>query len=92
MTVRQRITFLIVSAVVTALAVGAAGLFALRQTGQQLDDLYKTSLVPIVEVTAIRDLFNDNRTGLKVAKYTGPYADEIPTKGIYEGNATSPHR
>ncbi|WP_051943809.1 MULTISPECIES: methyl-accepting chemotaxis protein [Luteibacter] len=71
MTVRQRITFLIVSAVVTALAVGAAGLFALRQTGQQLDDLYKTSLVPIVEVTAIRDLFNDNRTGLNRALLKG---------------------
>jgi len=34
----------------------------------------------------------DNRTGLYVAKYTGPYANEIPTKGVYEGNATSPHR
>jgi len=34
----------------------------------------------------------DNRTGLYVAKYTGPYADEIPSKGVYEGNATSPHR
>jgi hypothetical protein len=34
----------------------------------------------------------DNRTGLHVAKYTGPYAEEIPTKGVYEGNATSPHR
>ena len=34
----------------------------------------------------------DNRTGLHVAKYTGPYANEIPSKGVYEGNATSPHR
>jgi hypothetical protein len=34
----------------------------------------------------------DNRTGLHVAKYTGPYANEIPTQGVYEGNATSPHR
>jgi len=34
----------------------------------------------------------DNRTGLHVAKYTGPYANEIPTKDVYEGNATSPHR
>jgi len=34
----------------------------------------------------------DNRTGLHVARYTGPYADEIPAKGVYEGNATSPHR
>jgi len=36
--------------------------------------------------------WTDNRTGLHVAKYTGPYADEIPAKGVYEGNATSPHR
>jgi hypothetical protein len=36
--------------------------------------------------------WTDNRTGLHVAKYTGPYADEIPTKDVYEGNATSPHR
>jgi hypothetical protein len=34
----------------------------------------------------------DNRTGLHVAKYTGPYANEIPTRGVYEGNATSPHQ
>jgi hypothetical protein len=36
--------------------------------------------------------WTDNRTGLHVARYTGPRADEIPTTGIYEGNATSPHR
>jgi hypothetical protein len=36
--------------------------------------------------------WTDNRTGLHVAKYTGPYADEIPKQGIFEGNATSPHR
>jgi len=34
----------------------------------------------------------DNDTGLHVAKYTGPRADELPRSGIYEGNATSPHR
>src|SRR5438105_10207246 len=36
----------------------------------------------------------DNRTGLHVARYTGPRADELPGPGtgIYEGNATSPHR
>ena len=34
----------------------------------------------------------DNRTGLHVARYTGPYADEIPGQGVYEGNATSPHQ
>jgi hypothetical protein len=34
----------------------------------------------------------DNRTGLHVAKYTGPYANEIPGQGVYEGNATSPHQ
>jgi hypothetical protein len=34
----------------------------------------------------------DNRTGLHVAKYTGPYANEIPAQGVYEGNATSPHQ
>ena len=36
--------------------------------------------------------WTDNRTGLHVAKYTGPYAEEIPGKDVYEGNATSPHR
>jgi hypothetical protein len=36
----------------------------------------------------------DNRTGLHVARYTGPRADELPGpgSGVYEGNATSPHR
>ena len=36
----------------------------------------------------------DNRTGLHVGRYTGPRADELPGPGtgIYEGNATSPHR
>ncbi len=36
----------------------------------------------------------DNDTGLHVARYTGPARDELPGpgSGIYEGNATSPHR
>jgi len=36
----------------------------------------------------------DNRTGLHVGRYTGPRADELPGagSGVYEGNATSPHR
>jgi len=36
----------------------------------------------------------DNDTGLHVARYTGPRADELPGPGTgtYEGNATSPHR
>ncbi len=36
----------------------------------------------------------DNKTGLHVAKYTGPRASELPGPGTgtYEGNATSPHR
>ena len=36
----------------------------------------------------------DNDTGLHVARYTGPRADELPGAGTgtYEGNATSPHR
>ena len=36
----------------------------------------------------------DNRTGLHVGRYMGPRADELPGPGtgIYEGNATSPHR
>ena len=36
----------------------------------------------------------DNRTGLHVARYTGPRANELPGPGtgVYEGNATSPHR
>jgi hypothetical protein len=36
----------------------------------------------------------DNRTGLHVARYTGPRAGELPGagSGVFEGNATSPHR
>lgn len=36
----------------------------------------------------------DNDTGLHVAKYIGPRRDELPGfgSGVYEGNATSPHR
>jgi hypothetical protein len=36
----------------------------------------------------------DNNTGLHVARYTGPRSDELPGpgSGVYEGNATSPHR
>jgi hypothetical protein len=36
----------------------------------------------------------DNKTGLHVARYTGPRANELPGpgSGVYEGNATSPHR
>ena len=38
--------------------------------------------------------WNDNQTGLHVVRYTGPRADELPGpgSGVYEGNATSPHR
>jgi hypothetical protein len=36
----------------------------------------------------------DNDTGLHVTRYTGPRANELPGpgSGVYEGNATSPHR
>jgi hypothetical protein len=36
----------------------------------------------------------DNNTGLHIAKYTGPRSNELPGpgSGVYEGNATSPHR
>ncbi len=36
----------------------------------------------------------DNDTGLHVAEYFGPRADELPGpgSGVFEGNATSPHR
>jgi len=36
----------------------------------------------------------DNKTGLQVARYTGPRSDELPgpRTGTYEGNATSPHQ
>ena len=36
----------------------------------------------------------DNKTGLRVARYTGPRSNELPGAGTgtYEGNATSPHR
>ena len=36
----------------------------------------------------------DNKTGLHAAKYTVPRANELPGvgSGMYEGNATSPHR
>jgi hypothetical protein len=36
----------------------------------------------------------DNKSGLQVARYTGPRANELPGPGTgtYEGNATSPHR
>ncbi len=38
--------------------------------------------------------WTDNDTGLHVARYTGPRADELPGEGsgTYESNATSPHR
>jgi hypothetical protein len=36
----------------------------------------------------------DNKTGLQIARYTGPRSDELPGPGTgtYEGNATSPHQ
>jgi hypothetical protein len=33
----------------------------------------------------------DNHSGLHVLKYTGPRADEIPARGTYSSNRTSPH-
>lgn len=71
MTVRQRIALLIGTAVLVALIVGAGGLLALRQTGLQLDAMYRSSLQPIVDVSSVRDLFNDTRTGLNRALLAG---------------------
>lgn len=71
MTVRQRIATLIGFAILIAFVVGAGGLLALRQTGQQLDGLYQTSLLPIVDVSEVRDLFNETRTGLNRALLKG---------------------
>jgi len=34
----------------------------------------------------------DTRNGMHVGKYTGPYSEEIPKTGVYDGNSTSPHR
>ena len=38
--------------------------------------------------------WTDNDAGLRVARYTGPRSAELPGpgSGVYEGNATSPHR
>jgi methyl-accepting chemotaxis protein len=71
MTVRQRITLLVASAVLIAIAVGGGGLLALRQTGAELEAMYQTSLVPIVDVATIRNLFNQTRTGLNRALLKG---------------------
>ena len=73
-----------------------------------LDHLVRSGRVPEIAGWAgrrlgIRPLFEfrdgliywvDNDTGLHVAKYTGPRSDELPGpgSGVYEGNATSPHR
>ena len=71
MNVRTKITLIISMAVVVALAVGSGGLLALRKTGGQLDSLYNTTLLPIVEVTDVRALFNENRTLLNRALIQG---------------------
>lgn len=71
MTVRQRIALLIAISVVIALSVGVGGLMALRQTGAQTEAIYRTSLEPIVDVTGVRALFNDTRTGLNRALLVG---------------------
>ncbi|MCW5715726.1 MAG: hypothetical protein KIT43_14535 [Bauldia sp.] len=34
----------------------------------------------------------DNDTGLHVARYTGPWAEQIPTDLVWEGNAAAGHR
>ena len=71
MKVRTKITAIISMAVVVALAVGSGGLLALRKTGDQFGSLYNTSLLPIVEVTGVRGLFNENRTLLNRALIQG---------------------
>jgi methyl-accepting chemotaxis protein len=71
MNVRTKITLIISMAVVVALAVGSGGLLALRKTGDQFASLYNTALSPIVEVTGVHDLFNENRTLLNRAFIQG---------------------
>jgi methyl-accepting chemotaxis protein len=71
MTVRIRIFLLIGLAVLIALLVGGGGLVALRQTDAQLNGIYHESLESIVDVTSIRALFNNTRTGLNRALLVG---------------------
>jgi methyl-accepting chemotaxis protein len=71
MTVRQRIALLISISVFAAVAIGAGGLLALRQTGEQLDAIYQTSLTPIADVATVRNLFNTRRTALNRALLKG---------------------
>lgn len=81
MTVRQRISLLVVSAVLIAVAVGGGGLLALRQTGKQLETVYQTSLLSIVDVTTVRNLFNQTRTGLNRALLKGTVEAAAEEKG-----------
>ena len=71
MNVRAKIILIISMAVVVALAVGSGGLLALRKTGDQFASLYNTALQPIIEVTDVRGLFNENRTLLNRALIQG---------------------
>jgi methyl-accepting chemotaxis protein len=71
MTIRQRIVLLVSVSVLVAFALGAGGLYELRETNRQLTSVYQSSLLPIVEVTTVRDLFNDTRTGLNRALLKG---------------------
>ncbi|HVI56070.1 MAG TPA: methyl-accepting chemotaxis protein [Luteibacter sp.] len=71
MTVRLRIILLIGLALLISALVGGGGLLALRQTHGELTALYHESLEPIVDVTTVRALFNETRTGLNRALLVG---------------------
>jgi len=71
MTIRQRIVLLVSVAVLVAFGLGAGGLYALRETDLQLNAIYQTSLLPIVDVATVRNLFNETRTGLNRALLKG---------------------
>lgn len=71
MTIRARIALLIGLAIATAFLIGGAGIFALRQADSKLTSLYETAVLPLVDVTTIRSLFNDNRTALNRALLIG---------------------
>ena len=70
-----------VAALAAAVVMGIAGLLSLRQARVALEDIYKTSLLPIVHVTDVRNDLADERKILSRTLLRGT------TEAVAEGRA-----
>jgi methyl-accepting chemotaxis protein len=88
MTIRWRIILTMAAALLAAIVIGTTGLYALDQTQAGLEGMYRTSLMPIVDVSEVRAALMDQRNAANRAIVRGtPEALADATQAIAKAQA-----